>query len=244
MSLPRLRQVVLAARELDPVAASLEAALGVRDAFHDEGVGHFGLRNAVYALGDTFVEIVSPQQPDTSAGRYLDRRGGDCGYMVMFEVADAGATRKRLTELGVRTIWETEHDDITDLHLHPKDVAGAIVALDVTRPVGSWRWAGPGWVGAVPAFGPGGLTGLTVAAVDPQETAGRWAAVLGVTVGSGATVPLAGGAQQIRFVSAAERAGEGIVAVDVVTEAGAGDCEIAGVRFDRRRPDETRGQHP
>jgi hypothetical protein len=244
MSLPRLRQVVLAARKLEPVAASLETALGVRDPFYDEGVGHFGLRNAVYALGDTFVEIVSPQQPDTSAGRYLDRRGGDSGYMVMFEVADAVATRHRLTDLGVRTIWESEHDDITDLHLHPKDVAGAIVALDVTTPVGSWRWAGPGWVGAVPAFGPGGITGLTVAAVEPEETAARWAAVVGVAVGSGGAVPLAGGAQLMHFVSVADRAGEGIVGVEVVTDAGAGGCDIAGVRFDRRHPDDTRGQHP
>src|SRR5919112_1715076 len=111
MPLPRLRQVVLAARQLDPVAAELEAALGVRDPFQDEGVGHFGLRNAVYALGDTFVEIVSPERPDTAAGRQLDRHGGDCGYMVMFEVADADATRDRLAGLGERIIWDTVHPD-------------------------------------------------------------------------------------------------------------------------------------
>jgi hypothetical protein len=47
-------------------------------------VGRFGLTNAVFAVGDTFVEVVAPTQPDTTAGRYLKRRGGDGGYMAIF----------------------------------------------------------------------------------------------------------------------------------------------------------------
>src|SRR5689334_16660351 len=126
--LPRLRQVVLAARDLKSAAASLEAALGVADPFRDEGVGHFGLHNVVYALGDTFVEIVSPVQDGTAAGRQLDRHGGDCGYMAMFELSDEADSRARLADAGVRVVHDTTHDDIVDLHLHPKDVPGAIVA--------------------------------------------------------------------------------------------------------------------
>ena len=39
-------------------------------------MGQFGLTNAVFTVGDTFVEVVAPAQPDTTAGRYLERRGG------------------------------------------------------------------------------------------------------------------------------------------------------------------------
>ena len=39
---------------------------------------YFGLRNAVFALGDTFLEVVCPQRPDTAAGRLLDRRAPTC----------------------------------------------------------------------------------------------------------------------------------------------------------------------
>src|SRR4051812_40180949 len=163
MSLPRLRQAVLAAAELAPVGHLIETELGAQQPFHDRGVGHFGLHNAVYAIGDTFVEIVSPINHDTAVGRHLERCGGDSGYMAMFEVEDADATRRRLEALGVRIIWDTAREDIVDLHLHPKDVGAAIVALDITRPVGSWRWAGPAWEGRVPEHGPGGLRGLTVA---------------------------------------------------------------------------------
>src|SRR3954453_24248620 len=117
MALPRLRQVVLAARDLDAVTAELEAGLGVSNPFRDAGVGHFGLANAVYALGDTFIEVVTPTRPDTAAGRYLDRRGGDCGYMAMFELDDEEATRKRLGPLGVWGGGGTSHGDIAVFHL-------------------------------------------------------------------------------------------------------------------------------
>src|SRR3954467_61397 len=111
MALPRLRQAVVAAIDLDATATALEQHLGVHEPFHDGGVGHFGLRNAVYALGDCFVEVVSPLRPDTAAGRQLDRHGGDCGYMAMFEVDDVIATRARLATQGVRVVWDTTHDD-------------------------------------------------------------------------------------------------------------------------------------
>ena len=48
----RLRQAVLAAGELEPVAQELRSTLGLQEPFHDPGVGMFGLRNAVFALGE------------------------------------------------------------------------------------------------------------------------------------------------------------------------------------------------
>ena len=64
----RLRQAVLAAAELEPVAEALRSTLGLSEPFRDPGVGLFGLQNTVFALGDCFLEIVSPTQPDTAAG--------------------------------------------------------------------------------------------------------------------------------------------------------------------------------
>jgi hypothetical protein len=147
VGLPRLRQAVVVASDLDATCARLERELAIASPFRDPGIVHFGLANAVYAVGDTFVEVVSPIQDGTAAGRQLSRVGGDCGYMCMFELADAPAVRQRIEDLGVRVVHDTTHDDIVDLHLHPRDVPGAIVALDITDPVGSWRWGGPRWEG-------------------------------------------------------------------------------------------------
>ena len=232
MLLPRVRQVVLAAADLDAVTAGLERELGVHSAFHDEGVGHFGLRNAVYSLGDSFLEVVSPIRADTAVGRHLDRCGGDSGYMVMFEVADATATRERLERLGVRIVWDTTHPDIVDLHLHPKDVGGALVALDVTSPVGSWRWGGEQWTATAPAPEPGGVRGLTVAVAAPDKVSRRWAEVVGLDEASDGVLRMSDGRQQIRFTDG-DGTGERFVAVTVAVPGRTGAVSIAGVTFDR-----------
>src|SRR5205085_6906235 len=105
-TLPRLRQAVLAARDLDAVAGLLKTELGLGEPFADPGVEYFGLRNAVFALGDTFLEVVSPLRSGTSAGRLLERRGGDCGYMLMFQVPDLAAARERARAAGIREVFE------------------------------------------------------------------------------------------------------------------------------------------
>jgi hypothetical protein len=222
----------VAARDLDATMAALEGALGVSAPFHDQGVGHFGLRNAVYTLGDTFVEIVSPTREGTAAGRQIDRNGGDCGYMCMFEVADEAATRDRIAAAGARIVNDTSHDDIVDLHLHPKDVPGAIVALDITDPVGSWRWGGPAWEGRIPSYGAGGLLGLTVAVHEPDKTARIWAGLLGVNADA-TTLSLDGGRQRVDFVAAADDEPERIVEVRAFAPDRSGDVTVAGVRFVR-----------
>ena len=37
--------------------------------------------------------------------------------------------------------------------------AFSIVALDITNPVGSWRWGGPKWEGRIPEHESGGIVG-------------------------------------------------------------------------------------
>ena len=173
----RLRQAVLVAAELDPVVARLRGALGLCEPFSDPAVAVFGLQNAVFALGDTFLEVVSPVQEGTAAGRWLARRGGDSGYMVMFEVDDLGPARDRAAGFGVREVFEVELEDMAEVHLHPADMAGAIVALSMPRPPGSWRWGGPGWR---ERSSPASLAGVTIAVGDPETVSARWREVLGV----------------------------------------------------------------
>ena len=237
---PRLRQVALVAHDCGQVSAELRAAFGWGEPFHDPGVGRFGLTNAVFAAGDTFVEVVAPVQAGTTAGRYLERRGGDGGYMAIFQVPDLAAARARLPGLGVRVVWTADLPDIAGTHLHPKDVPGAIVSLDWAEPAGSWRWAGPAWTGRVPEHpGGGGVTGVTIEVADPAAAAARWAAVLGVTWaangaanGTAAGIELAGWGQRLRFEPARPGQGEGITAVSVAgLPAGQAARVIGGVRF-------------
>lgn len=196
-SAPRLRQAVIAAVELDPVVERLTAELGLGEPFADPNVGHFGLRNAVFAIGDTFLEVVSPVRDGTSAGRLLERRGGDTGYMAMFQVDDVAAARARAAERGVREVFAVELDEITEAHLHPVEIGGAIVSISEPRPPESWAWGGPGW--SERAIG-GRVAGITVGVGDPQATRERWDAIVG-------------GLPGVEFV--ADDAHRGIVAIAV-----------------------------
>jgi hypothetical protein len=230
---PRLRQVALVARDCGQVAGELRRAFGWAEPFGDPGVGQFGLANAVFTVGATFLEVVAPVQPGTTAARYLDRRGGDGGYMAIFQVPELVAARARIAGLGVRVVWTADLPDIAGTHLHPADVPGAIVSVDWAQPEDSWRWAGPSWTGGAPEHEPGGITGLTVEVADPAAAARRWADVLGVTAGeaeAGAVVELAPG-QLLQFVPARPGHGAGITAVTIAGLPGDSPRVIGGVRF-------------
>jgi len=204
---------VLVAAELEPTAARLREQLGLGEPFRDPGVREFGLENVVFALGDCFLEVVSPVTEGTAAGRQLERLGGDGGYMALFDIEQLDGARARAQELGVRTVWSIDLPDISGTHMHPSDLRGAIVSLDSSRPYGSWRWGGPDWTGRTGSGAPGALTGITVAVSDPMSAAARWGSVLGVGVSEGERLILDG--SQVRFVTAQDGGAEAIVEIAV-----------------------------
>ena len=215
----RIRQVALVARELEPAVVALREVLGLEVSVRDPGVGVFGLHNAVLPVGDTFLEIVSPTAEGTSAGRLLERRGGDGGYMVIVQVDGESIEphRRRVAALGVRVVWEVTLDDIASVHLHPRDVGAAIVSLDVAHPPSSWRWAGPGWEDKVRTHRARCIAGAEIQAHDPAKMARRWADVLAAPepVGLSDSVELAVGHSTVRFVPVRDGRGEGLSGIDV-----------------------------
>jgi catechol 2,3-dioxygenase-like lactoylglutathione lyase family enzyme len=206
----RMRQIVFAVRDLAQGSARLAALLGLDAPYRDPGVAEFGLDNAVFVFGDQFIELVAPLREGTAAGRMLSRRG-DGGYMLILQTDDFERERARFAALGVRTVWQAEHADIRAMHLHPKDIGGAIVSVDQPRPAAAWRWGGPGWRVADGRTGAQRVVGVTLEAADPPAMAARWAEVLGlappIRAGARCRLALDGGA--IDFVEAGAR-GEGI----------------------------------
>lgn len=231
----RLRQVVVVTSDLVGVAAVLRSALALPEPFVDPGVGEFGLENRVFAAGDCFLEVLTPTREGTAGGRYLDRRGGDAGYMAIFQFDDLDAARKRVADLGIRVVWQVDLDEISGTHLHPGDVPGAIVSLDRADPPASWHWAGPSWRGGAPADRVvGGVTSLTVQAAHPAQMAARWADVLGLTAASDDVVHLEEASQELRFVALPDggsAADEGIVGVGLTLPVESQQVDVAGVRF-------------
>ena len=92
----RLRQIAMVAPDLAAVEAQVGRIAGVDVCYRDPGVGKYSLHNALWALGGTFLEALAPTQPDTTAGRYMARRSGATGYMVILDSSDLDAVRARL----------------------------------------------------------------------------------------------------------------------------------------------------
>lgn len=244
----RLRQVALAAHDLEKVTSLLCEVFGLSAGYHDPGVAVFGLENVVLPVGQQFLEVVSPVREDAPARRYLERRGGDCGYMVMLQTADWDADRARAERLGMRVVWTGELPDIRGLHLHPRDTGGALLSLDQPEPPGSWRWAGPTWSDHVRTDRVTGLAGVTIGCAAPGPVAERWGELLARRPepdGGGARIALDEGF--VRFAPADGPAAEGVVGVTLRVRdaeavlsaarrcglaADATGCTLCGTRFE------------
>ncbi len=205
----RIRQLALVARDLEPVVEDLCAVLGVSVCFRDPGVATFGLVNALMPIGHQLLEVVSPNEENTSAGRLLDRQGGDGGYMVILQTDDLARARARAEAGGARVVWELALDDIATVHLHPRDVGGAIVSLDESKNPDDWRWAGPTWRDCVSTDVVRGMRVAEICTDAPAKLAARWSALFGREVeetGEGADWALDGDTR-IRFLPASDREG-------------------------------------
>lgn len=225
----RLRQIALVGADLEAARAEIIDVLGLGAAYADPGVGKYGLHNAVWPVGDTFLEVVSPTQGGTTAGRLLDKRNGDGGYMVILQTEDLAGARARVAEKGVRIADQFDGKGVSFTHLHPKDVGGAIVSIDWMEPRERWEWGGPDWRANVKTDTSLEIIGAEVQSDDPAAMAKRWGEVLGLTLGdSGLSLGLAGG--EIRFVKAADGRGAGLRAFDVKVRDPAGVKARAGRR--------------
>jgi hypothetical protein len=244
----RLRQIALVGADLAAAEADIRAVLGLGYAYDDPGVGKFGLKNAVFPVGDTFLEVVSPKQPGTTAGRLLEKRGGDGGYMVILQVDDITEARARIAHAGARTVEQADLDGgtVAMSHVHPKDVGGAILSLDYMSPPERWQWGGPVWRENARTDTSVGIVGAELQGEDPAAMARRWGEVLGLPAepaNGGWRIALDGG--ELRFVKAVDGRGEGLGRFDVAVRdpaavraaagslgllTGAGDIMLSGTR--------------
>ena len=218
----RLRQVAMMAHQIAPVAGQLEYVFGLKVAYRDPGVGYFGLANVVMPAGGEFIEVLEPIRADASGARYLARRGGDAGYMVILQDDDALAHRERLTKMGVRVIAENRGDGYRYTHFHPGDCAGVLLSIDSVdggdwrEPLSDWPPAGPDWRDHE-SDTTLGITGVTIQAKSPMAAAERFAGLLDRPMShDGDAFQVALENEAIRFVPPVDADGTGVVGIELV----------------------------
>ena len=215
----RLRQIALVAHELAPVERELVDVLGVEVCYRDPGVSHFGLENVLFPIGNQLLEIVAPIQENTAGGRYLDRRGGNGGYMVITQCDDHAPRVARIKELGIRTVAFSEGERFRNMQLHPKDTGGSFFEIDEQRGEGAhdedgpWSPAGPDWQRARRTERVTGIVGAEMQCDDPTAVAARWAEISELPVAGDNTIELANAT--LKFASCSDGRPEGLGGISV-----------------------------
>lgn len=210
----RLRQIALAVTDLDAATLQASQILGLGSAYQDPAIVRYGLRNAVYAIGNTFLEFVSPITENTTVGRLLAKQGGDCGYMVILQTDGADEARARIDAAGVRVADRLDRNGAGFMHLHPKDVGGTLLSIDYMPHWSDWEWGGPDWQRF--ATYDEAITGVGINALDPQAMAGRWGEILDCPIercGHASRISLDEG--DLRFEPLAGNGNEGFHAFDL-----------------------------
>tara|TARA_B100000686_G_scaffold288127_1_gene314029 strand:+ start:971 stop:1708 length:738 start_codon:yes stop_codon:yes gene_type:complete len=207
-----LRQLVMVSSLRDPIVENLCNLFDIKVSFNDPGVGHFGLENAVLPVGTDFLEVVSPVEENTTAGRYLDRRNGDGGYMVIIQVDDFSEAKDNVKKNDVTVVWESEHPEAKAIHLHPKQMGGAIVSLDWMNPKESWKWAGPNWGEFVNTTMVKRFVGVEIQSDNPEVMKNTWQNVLNIPTENVISNEIHLDNTWIRFVEDEDGRGSGVSA--------------------------------
>ena len=230
----RLRQVAIVGNEYEETEAALSAVFDLQVAYRDPGnrpardagVSIFGLKNFVMPIGNQFLELVVPLEdgPTSAAGRYLERRGGPGGYMLLFQVPrlEYVAHNDHLTELGVRVVagGDISEEGSEAMHVHPKDLPGGLVELrwceNEDAVDGDWWPVERDWREHRNTKFVNAICGAEIQTPEPLRLAQRWAEVLQVSMAmldGLPTIPTMDG--PVRFTEPSDHRPEGLGGIDV-----------------------------
>ena len=135
--LTAIDHVGIAVEDLEAAVEHYRRTLGV-EPVHRECVESQGVEEVLFAVGESYVQLLGALGPETPVGRFLEKRGPGVhhvGYRVE-RVADA---LERLRAEGVRLIDEEPRAGsrgTTIAFVHPKDMGGVLVELVEMRSFG------------------------------------------------------------------------------------------------------------
>jgi methylmalonyl-CoA/ethylmalonyl-CoA epimerase len=128
--LTEIDHVAIAVRDLDAAVAWYESALGAR-VVHRERVESDGVDEALLAVADSYVQLLTPNRPDSSVARFLERRGQGLHH-VGYRVDDCAAAIASVRASGARVIDESPRPGSRGTlvaFVHPEGAFGTLVEL-------------------------------------------------------------------------------------------------------------------
>jgi methylmalonyl-CoA/ethylmalonyl-CoA epimerase len=122
--------VGIAVPDLGEAADRYRRTFGI-EPVHRERMDDQGVEEVLFAVGESYVQLLGPLGPDTPVGRFLRNRGPGIHH-VAYRVASVADALTRLRAEGVTLIDETPRAGsrgTTIAFVHPKSMGGVLVEL-------------------------------------------------------------------------------------------------------------------
>lgn len=179
----RLRQICLATDDLPRAEADITAIFGVQVAHRDPKLQIYGVQNALFAFGLSFIELVAPLQAGNAADRFLRRGALRGAYMTVFNCHDPRRRRLHVLAMGLRIASEIEVDGFFGLQLHPSDGRATMIELDRTRGEIDLRGpyfaaGGTSWTKTMRTDITKGISAVVLDSPTPRDLGEHWGRIL------------------------------------------------------------------
>lgn len=129
--LQRIDHVGYAVENLDEAIAHHVDLYGI-SVVQRETMPADGVREALLAIGDSYIQLLEPLHATSPVARFMERNGGPGVHHVGYGVVDVAATLEDLKALGVRVVDDHQRGGsrgCTIAFLHPKASMGVLVEL-------------------------------------------------------------------------------------------------------------------
>ncbi len=128
--LTEIDHVAIAVNDLAATIAWYESVLGAR-VVHREVVASDGVEEALIAVAESYVQLLTPTTPDSPVAKFLATRGEGLHH-VGFRVADCAAALEAVRAAGGRLIDQVPRAGsrgTTVAFVHPKTIGGTLIEL-------------------------------------------------------------------------------------------------------------------
>jgi methylmalonyl-CoA/ethylmalonyl-CoA epimerase len=128
--LTQIDHVGIAVSDLREAVERYRRAFGI-EPVHRERMDDQGVEEVLFAVGESFVQLLGALGPDTPVGRFLGKRGPGVHH-VGYRVASVADALEHLRAEGIGLIDEAPRPGsrgTTIAFVHPKDMGGVLVEL-------------------------------------------------------------------------------------------------------------------
>lgn len=128
--LTKIEHVALAVSDLEAAVQLYKEVWGL-PLEHRETVEEQGVEEAMFRLGDSYLQLMAPLGPDTVIGKFIEKRGEGLHH-IAYEVDDIEASLAGLKKNGAQLIDEEPRNGSRNTRVafvHPKGNRGLLVEL-------------------------------------------------------------------------------------------------------------------